>query len=74
MRLMMQNYLCCAEWTTCCCCCRCCCRYHEADDAALFASWGVDYLKYDNCFSAAADVQQRYKAMRDALNSTGRPI
>ncbi|WIA22757.1 hypothetical protein OEZ86_009714 [Tetradesmus obliquus] len=49
-------------------------RHHEADDAALFASWGVDYLKYDNCFSAAADVQQRYKDMRDALNSTGRPI
>ena len=22
---------------------------HEAQDAALFASWGVDYLKYDQC-------------------------
>ena len=23
---------------------------HEAQDAALFASWGVDYVKVDNCF------------------------
>src|SRR5581483_7505410 len=22
---------------------------HEKQDANLFASWGVDYLKYDNC-------------------------
>ena len=33
---------------------------HEAQDAALFASWGVDYVKVDNCFpntgtTAAAD-------------------
>ncbi|XP_021904042.1 alpha-galactosidase 3 [Carica papaya] len=25
--------------------------FHEKDDAKLFASWGVDYLKYDNCFN-----------------------
>jgi alpha-galactosidase len=23
---------------------------YEAIDAATFAEWGVDYLKYDNCF------------------------
>lgn len=31
-----------------CCCCLAVlhsCRYHEDQDAALFASWGVDYLK-----------------------------
>ena len=25
--------------------------YHETTDAADFASWGVDYLKYDNCYN-----------------------
>ena len=43
-----------------------------------FASWGVDYLKYDNCGSPVARRQQdyvrRYSAMRDALKATGRPI
>lgn len=24
---------------------------HEKDDAKVFASWGVDFLKYDNCFA-----------------------
>lgn len=24
---------------------------HEAQDALQFAAWGVDYLKYDNCFN-----------------------
>ncbi|MEV6415559.1 CBM35 domain-containing protein [Kribbella sp. NPDC051718] len=47
---------------------------HEKQDASLFASWGVDYLKYDNCNNQNVDAQQRYKAMRDALGDTGRPI
>ena len=47
---------------------------HEQQDANLFASWGVDYLKYDNCNNQGVDAQQRYKAMRDALAKTGRPI
>ncbi|MGW3998303.1 carbohydrate-binding protein [Amycolatopsis sp. NPDC004772] len=47
---------------------------HEQQDANLFASWGVDYLKYDNCNNQGADAQQRYKAMRDALAKSGRPI
>ncbi|WP_372670596.1 glycoside hydrolase family 27 protein [Amycolatopsis kentuckyensis] len=51
---------------------------HEQADATLFASWGVDYLKYDNCGSPAGETQQdyvrRYSAMRDALKATGRPI
>ncbi|UAC02136.1 cellulose binding domain-containing protein [Dactylosporangium vinaceum] len=51
---------------------------HEAQDARLFASWGVDYLKYDNCNNAGQTSQQqyiaRYTAMRDALAATGRPI
>ena len=24
---------------------------HEVEDAKVFASWGVDFLKYDNCFA-----------------------
>ncbi|EOD65023.1 glycoside hydrolase family 27 protein [Amycolatopsis vancoresmycina] len=51
---------------------------HEQADANLFASWGVDYLKYDNCGSPAGETQQdyvrRYSAMRDALKATGRAI
>jgi hypothetical protein len=47
---------------------------HETQDAATFASWGVDYLKYDNCNNQGIDYQQRYNAMRDALTATGRPI
>ncbi|RSD10701.1 carbohydrate-binding protein [Amycolatopsis eburnea] len=47
---------------------------HEQQDANLFASWGVDYLKYDNCNNQGVDAQQRYKAMRDALAKSGRPI
>lgn len=50
-------------------------RGFEKEDAEDFASWGVDYLKYDNCYCNPEDpVQGRYTAMRDALNATGRPI
>ncbi|GAA1238639.1 carbohydrate-binding protein [Kitasatospora nipponensis] len=47
---------------------------HEQQDADLWASWGVDYLKYDNCNNQGVDAQSRYKAMGDALKKTGRPI
>ncbi|EWM10139.1 alpha-galactosidase [Kutzneria sp. 744] len=47
---------------------------HERQDAALFASWGVDYLKYDNCNNTGVSARSRYTAMRDALAATGRPI
>jgi alpha-galactosidase len=51
---------------------------HEATDAQSFADWGVDYLKYDNCFNNSdgtkADFVRRYTAMGDALKATGRPI
>jgi alpha-galactosidase len=47
---------------------------HEQQDANLFASWGVDYLKYDNCNNQGRDAIQRYTRMRDALKATGRPI
>jgi alpha-galactosidase len=48
---------------------------HEQQDANLFASWGVDYLKYDNCGNhQGQSAIQRYTKMRDALKNTGRPI
>ena len=47
---------------------------HERTDAADFAAWSVDYLKYDNCNNQGVDWQVRYNAMRDALAATGRPI
>ena len=52
---------------------------HEVQDAKTFASWGVDYLKYDNCYNEGQSgtplvTHNRYKAMGDALNATGRPI
>ena len=48
---------------------------NEQRDANLWASWGIDYLKYDNCGDhRGLSGQQRYTAMRDALAATGRPI
>jgi alpha-galactosidase len=49
---------------------------HEAQDARTFASWGVDYLKYDWCSPAGtlADQIAAFTRMRDALRATGRPI
>lgn len=60
-----------------------CARYegsldHEIDDAQSFAGWGVDYFKYDNCYSlgriGAEPSFKRYNDMAMALNATGRPI
>ena len=48
---------------------------HEFTDAQTFASWGVDYLKYDFCnFPGSADGKNRYAMMSMALKATGRPI
>jgi len=47
---------------------------HEKQDAMLYASWGVDYLKYDNCNNEKIDAKQRYSAMGEALRATGRSI
>lgn len=52
---------------------------HETVDAQTFAAWGVDYLKYDNCYNQGEAGTQslsrnRYNVMSEALNATGRPI
>jgi alpha-galactosidase len=71
-----------------------CARYaasldHETQDAQLYASWGIDYLKYDLCSfrtdvmtaQAPNDKAQQmklmfaaYNKMGKALKSSGRPI
>jgi alpha-galactosidase len=47
---------------------------HEEQDAKSYASWGVDYLKYDWCNTQGVNAQAAYKKMSDALRATGRPI
>ena len=47
---------------------------HETTDANTFASWGVDYLKYDNCNNTGVPAETRYTTMRNALAATGRQI
>ena len=62
---------------------------HEARDAQMYASWGIDYLKYDLC-SFIPEVMEKqapndkaaqmrlmiaaYDKMARALKATGRPI
>ena len=48
----------------------------EEQDAKTFASWGIDYLKYDYCHapSDSNTAKIRYKKMAEALKNSGRPI
>jgi len=48
--------------------------HYEDIDAQTYADWGIDYLKYDNCYHDTPKYRERYEAMRDALNKTGHPI
>jgi len=62
---------------------------HETQDAQLYASWGIDYLKYDLCSFRDAVMKAQapndeaaqmrlmvaaYDKMNKALKATGRPI
>jgi alpha-galactosidase len=47
---------------------------YEFQDAKTYASWGVDYLKYDWCNTENQDARISYTTMRDALYAAGRPI
>lgn len=47
---------------------------HEYQDARTYASWGVDYLKYDWCNTGTQDAPSSYANMRDALFAAGRPV
>ncbi|KAK7018038.1 hypothetical protein VNI00_018434 [Paramarasmius palmivorus] len=56
----------------------------EDQDAETFASWGADYLKYDNCYAVSEtdfvdynppfELKPRFTKMRDSLAATGRII
>lgn len=58
---------------------------YEAEDAAKYAEWGVDFLKYDYCFMDSMHLGNGtqtdrevalylYKRMNDALRASGRPM
>ena len=51
---------------------------HEVQDAQTYASWGIDYLKYDWCGARNIykDEEMRavYQKMGDALHDSGRKI
>lgn len=48
---------------------------HEFEDAEQFASWGVDYLKYDNCYKPRTqECALLYRRMGMALANCGRDI
>ncbi|XP_074274955.1 alpha-galactosidase 1-like [Silene latifolia] len=47
---------------------------NEQKDANTFASWGIDYLKYDNCNNDGSKPTVRYPVMTRALLNTRRPI
>jgi alpha-galactosidase len=47
---------------------------YEMKDAKNYSDWGVDYLKYDNCYNQGISAIERYTAMSDALKASGRDI
>ncbi|KAI8146691.1 glycoside hydrolase superfamily [Fennellomyces sp. T-0311] len=48
---------------------------YEENDAASYAEWEIDYLKYDNCnYDEGVSAQLRFRRMREALLRTGRDI
>lgn len=48
----------------------------EEQDARTFASWDIDYLKYDYCNAPedSATARHRYRTMANALQKSGRNI
>ncbi len=49
-------------------------RGYEYQDALMYAKWGVDYLKYDWCFTENLSGKGAYITMSKALKQAGRPI
>ena len=54
---------------------------HEEQDAATYAKWGIDYLKYDWCSyghiakdHSREELTKPYRVMREALDKCGRDI
>jgi alpha-galactosidase len=52
---------------------------HEQQDAATFAQWGIDLIKYDWCsgskvYDKPGEIQNAYEKMHQAILQTGRPM
>jgi alpha-galactosidase len=43
---------------------------NEMKDAKTIGVWGVEYLKYDNCYAEGVPAKTRYTNMGTALNET----
>ena len=49
-------------------------RGYEYQDARFYARLGIDYLKYDWCYTDGIEAQEAYRTMSNALRVAGRPI
>jgi len=49
-------------------------RGYEYQDARLYASWGVDYLKFDWCNTDGINAVEAYTTMSKAIRAAGRPM
>jgi alpha-galactosidase len=49
-------------------------RGYEFQDALTYASWGIDYLKYDWCNTEGLKAEGAYKTITAALKKAGRPM
>ncbi len=49
-------------------------RGYEYQDARLYASWGVDYLKFDWCNTDGINAKEAYTTMSMAIRAAGRPM
>ncbi len=49
-------------------------RGYEYQDARLYASLGIDYLKYDWCNTEGINAKEAYTTMSLALKKAGRPM
>lgn len=47
---------------------------YEYQDARTYASWGIDYLKYDWCNTGSQNAPDSYKLMKNALVKAERPV
>ena len=47
---------------------------HEFQDARQYAKWGVDWLKYDWCYTGQRTPEAAYTIMAKALRESGRDI
>lgn len=49
-------------------------RGYEFQDARTYASWGIDYLKFDWCNTSTQDAEASYTLMSQAIRAAGRPV